>query len=81
MEKWYVTMTDKFMSGWGCAKGKTNKFIIECDSLNDAEIIERNAHKRNEMKYINLCKNKPRYGSNILQSHKHFNELGDIWKR
>jgi len=26
-KKWYVTMTDKFMSGWGEARGKTNKFL------------------------------------------------------
>ena len=24
----YVTMTDKFMSGWGEAEGKINKYVI-----------------------------------------------------
>jgi hypothetical protein len=51
----YVTMTDKFFSGWGMAANKTNKFIVVCDSWKDAETIERNAKKRSEMKYINIC--------------------------
>ena len=29
--KYYVTMTDKFMSGWGEAAGKVNKLVIECE--------------------------------------------------
>lgn len=79
--KFYVTMTDKFMSGWGLAKNKTNKLIIVCDTWQQAETIERNAKKRNEMKYINICANKPRYGSNVVESWKNFDDLGDIWKK
>jgi hypothetical protein len=77
----YVTMTDKFMSGWGMAERKTNKFIVVCDSWKDAETIERNAKKRSEMKYINICMKKPRYGSNVLESWKTFEQLGEIWKQ
>ena len=44
-QKFYVTMTDKFMSGWGNAANKTNKLIIECDSYQDAELIQKNAEK------------------------------------
>ena len=79
--KLYVTMTDKFMSGWGMAKDKTNKLIVVCDSWKDAETIERNAKKRSEMKYINICMKKPRYGKNVLESWKTFEELGEIWKQ
>ena len=79
--KFYVTMTDKFMSGWGLAEGKTNKLIIECENWEQAQTIERNAQKRSEMKYINICANKPRYRSNVRESWKTFEELGDIWKR
>lgn len=79
--KIYVTMTDKFMSGWGMAANKTNKLIIVCDTWQQAETIERNANKRSEMKYINICSNKPRYGANVLESWKTFDELGEIWKR
>jgi hypothetical protein len=76
----YVTMTDKFMSGWGQAKNKTNKFIVICDNHEQAEQIERAARKRDEMKYINICTTKPRYGANVLESWKHFNELGEVWR-
>jgi hypothetical protein len=79
-KKLYVTMTDKFMSGWGCATNKTNKFIIVCDNWEQAETIERNARKRSEMKYINICITKPRYKGNVLESWKDFADLGDIWK-
>lgn len=77
---YYVTMTDKAMSGWGMAQRKTNKLIIECETLQQAETIERNAQRRNEMKYINICSKKPRYGKNIVESWKNYEELGNIWK-
>lgn len=80
-KKIYVTMTDKFMSGWGMAKNKTNKFIIECDNWEQAETIKRNAQKRSEMKYINICINKPRYSNNVVESWRTFEELGEIWKK
>ena len=30
IRKYYVTMTDKAMSGWGMAKNKTNKYVVIC---------------------------------------------------
>lgn len=75
----YVTMTDKFMSGWGMAKGKTNKLIIECQNINQALQIERAAKARSEMKYINIRTTKPYYGQNIVESWKTWDELGEIW--
>ena len=80
-KKFYVTMTDKFMSGWGEATNKTNKFIIVCDSWEQAETIERNAKKRSEMKYINICINKPRYGANVVESWRNFDDLGEVWTK
>jgi hypothetical protein len=41
----YVTMTDKYLSGWGMSENKTNKFI-ECETLEQAEQIERVARYR-----------------------------------
>ncbi len=29
---YYVTATDKFMSGWGLAKGRTNKVVVICEN-------------------------------------------------
>ena len=80
LQPWYVTMTDKFMSGWGMAEGKTNKLIIECETYEEAQTIERNACKRSEMKYVNITRTKPRYGRNVLPSWKSYNEMGAIWK-
>ena len=79
--KFYVTMTDKFMSGWGLATNKTNQLIIVCDTWQQAETIERNAKKRSEMKYVNICANKPRYRENVFESWKNFDDLGEIWKK
>lgn len=75
MKKYYVTMTDKFMSGWGCASGKINKLVFECDSYKEAEIVAENAGYRGDMKYININYTKPRYsGSRYLVQEKNKEE-------
>ena len=60
-EKYYVTMTDNFMSGWGIADKKLNKLVFECASYSQACIVVDNAECRTDQKYINICKNKPYY--------------------
>ena len=80
-KKIYVTMTDSFMSGWGLARGKSNKLIIECETSEQVHTVYRNAVNRSEMKYVNIRNSKPRYGSNVFESWKTFDELGDIWKK
>jgi hypothetical protein len=81
-QKIYVSMTDKFMSGWGKAQNKTDKFIIICNTMEQAETIERNAQKRSEMKYINICLSKPYYNQNRYEvSYRNFDELGSTWKQ
>ena len=62
-QKYYVTMTDKFMSGWGMAEGKINKLVFECESFEMAEIVEDNANCRTDMKYVNVVDKKPYYNS------------------
>lgn len=79
MTKFYVTMTDKFMSGWGMAEGRINKFIVECDSFSQAMIIKHAADNRDEMKYVNIRTTKPHYGEGYLESWRSFDELGTIW--
>jgi hypothetical protein len=70
--KFYVTMTDSFLSGWGRAKGKTNKLIFECENYTEAEKVKDYADTRTEMKYVNICINRPtRYnGSGYLTQYK-----------
>ena len=60
-KKYYVTMTDTAMSGWGCAKNRINKLIFVCDTYEEAVIVENNAHERSDMTYINICTKKPYY--------------------
>lgn len=59
----YVTMTDKFMSGWGLAEGRINRLVFPCSDYDQAEIVATNAEKRGDMSRINICYNKPRYSS------------------
>jgi hypothetical protein len=50
----YVSMTDKFMSSWGMAKGKKNKLIFECETYEEAKVVANNAHRRSEMSHIRI---------------------------
>ena len=79
---YWVTMTDKFMSGWGRAEGKTNKFVIACETYDDAYAIKQAAKARSEMKYVNICWQKPYYNKkNYLTSNKTFKDLNGPWKQ
>lgn len=81
-KNWYVTMTDKFMSGWGHARGKTNKFVIGCNTYKQCRRVMRNAKLRDEMIYINYTSQKPYYNDRqFLVSYKDYKQLGKIWKR
>lgn len=75
----YVRMTDKFMSGWGMAKGIKNVLVIECDTLLQANAIEVAAHHRNEMIYINVTETKPRSRPGQLLTWKKFSDMGGTW--
>jgi len=77
---YYVTMTDKFMSGWGYASGKTNKMIVECATYDQAAQIARAARNRSEMRRVNIRQTRPYYGSHILASWKSFDDLHGSWK-
>ena len=81
MAKYWVSMTDTFMSFWGKAEGKINKFVVECDNLAMAKQIESAARKRSEMKYVNICVNKPKYNAKrYYVSWRKADDLGEIWK-
>ncbi len=71
----YVRMTDKFMSGWGMAKNKTNVLVIECETLEQAEEIEAAAHKRAEMIRIMICLTKPKKRVGVFYSWKKYSEM------
>ena len=71
---YYVTATDKFMSGWGLAENKTNKVIVVCNSIEEAEEVEVALHRRSEMKYINVRSSKPYYNNNYVISWYKYNK-------
>lgn len=58
---YYVTTTDKFMSGWGQATGLINKLVILCDTYQDAEIVADNANNRDDQKHVGVSGSPPAY--------------------
>jgi hypothetical protein len=74
-------MTDKFMSGWGQAQGKLNKYVVRCDTLEQAECIYKNAQMRDEMKNINYGRKLPYFSeSKYKVTMKTWDQLGYVWK-
>jgi hypothetical protein len=75
----YVRMTDNFMSGWGPAKDKKNVLVVECDTLEQAEQIERAAQRRAETPSVMICSGWPSSRAGIHYSWKHYDEMGGPW--
>ena len=61
------------------SEGKTNKLIIECQTIEQAEQVERAARYRDEMRYVNIRMTKPHYGPNVLETWKTWDDLGPVW--
>lgn len=81
-KKVYVAMTDKALSGWGMARGKINKLIFECDSMEQAEIVEKNAKNRSDMIYVGIHLQKPRYtGSKYYVQEKTIEDYPSWYER
>ena len=81
-KKCYVSMTDKFLSGWGMAQGKTNKLVIGVNDFDLCMKIKKNAKERSEMKYVNMSTRKPSFNKRrVLVSYKDSSELGEIWTK
>lgn len=59
--KYYVSMVDTFMSGWGKAKGKKNVLIFECENLDEAKIVAENAENRSDQKDIVIHESYPHF--------------------
>lgn len=62
--RYFVTMTDTMLSGWGMAENKISKRVILCKTFRDAQIIVsglNNCKNRNGMRYINIAIKFPKY--------------------
>lgn len=79
---YFVSMTDNFMSGWGQAEDKINKYVVECDNVQQAELIFKNAKKRSEMSNVIISEGKaPYYAKDkYLVTNKKYEDLGGAWK-
>ena len=75
----YVKMVDNFMSGWGDADGKTNLYVVECDTQSQATQIKNAAAQRSEMSSIRQLVKCPKGDTRTLVSLKQFADLGEIW--
>lgn len=76
---YWVNMHDKFMSGWGEAAHGRSILCIECDTLAQANAIERAAQDRPEMKRISISDKPRRCRAGDHSSYKHFKDLGGHW--
>lgn len=79
--KYYITATDKFMSGWGKATNKINKVVSGTNNYSEAESIERKFKNRPEFKNVNIRITKPYYDKkNYLISYIEKDSIIKHWK-
>ena len=58
---YYVSCTDKFLSGWGQAENKTSKFVVVCETLEQARQVERGMRQDSYLSYVRIGHDKPRF--------------------
>jgi hypothetical protein len=76
--KYWVAMTDTFMSGW-VHDMRISKLVVECDDYKQALSIHGRAQRRPEMKYINIHVRQPSYDAlRFVVSTKRFDEI--LWE-
>lgn len=74
--KYWVAMTDKFMSNWVHDPLRTSKLVVECDDYEQALSIHERAKRRPEMKSVNIHVRRPSYNPmNYVVSTKRFDEI------
>jgi HSP20 family molecular chaperone IbpA len=68
-KKYYVSMTDKFLSGWGQARGKNAVFINICDNYEEAQVVADNAGARKDQCNIKISETMPVFNTdrNLVQ--------------
>lgn len=77
----YVTMIDTLMSGWGEAEGRTNIYMVECHTVEQAQQVVRAGKRRGEMRRPTYRgETKPYYNKRrYLVSLTHWDDLGPCW--
>ncbi len=76
---YYVTMTDRVLSGWGKSDEKINKLVFVCEGLTEARIVADNAKARGDQKHINICTTKPYYSPNTHYTQIKSKDIYPSW--
>lgn len=63
---YYVTATDKFMSGWGKAKGKIAKLVVCCSNREQFNRVYKNMKKDRTLSFVKQAVNKPHWGKDAV---------------
>lgn len=81
MKKIYVTCNDRAMSGWGLAKNKINKLIIECNDHEQADRVIKNLRKEGGYTYINYHFEKPYYTPSRYYISEYIADDAPLWNK
>lgn len=76
---WFVNMHDKALSGWGDASHGRSILIIECETLYQADALEKAAQDRPEMVRISVTHKPRRTRDGDHVSHRTFADMGGAW--
>mgnify|MGYP003132919518 CR=1 FL=1 len=85
---YYVTCTDKFLSGWGpCGArpgglyrgNRNNRLIFVCETQAEAWIVYDNAKGRNDQKNVHVCTRKPKLDHYTNMYQVKTKETCDLW--
>lgn len=80
----YVTATDRFLTGWGCADGKIAKRIIICDNYRQAQrIADAFVNEGKQFGYVNITDKAPNYNeSKYVSSWSTYEDFNNpCWMR
>lgn len=78
---YYVTATDKFLSGWGMATGKVHKLIVVCKSMEQARRVEKNMKKDRTLSRVNIALDKPYYPKGKYTTKTINAENAPLWNK
>lgn len=78
---YYVTATDKFLSGWGMATGKVHKLIVVCKSMEQARRVEKNMKKDRTLSRVNIALDKPYYAKGKYTTKTIKAENAPLWNK
>lgn len=58
---YYVTCTDRFLSGWSTIEGRHSKMVCVAATYDEAEHVRKRWAAQTGLKYVNIRSTKPYY--------------------